>query len=157
MGVMLARGNSNNRCGRLDDKKGGEEMDGQMTIYDFLSKPEPKPKEIGASCEGCKYKIWLHKGGRGEQSCDRYGGCEYTPRGWTYNRDGTKTEAFSWMKSERCETCRYWDIFPVEQQPPAGWGVKGQCNYYHDPEMITNGYWVVNSMSYCQDYEEVQA
>lgn len=128
-------------------------MDGQMTIYDFLSKPEPKAKEIGAKCEGCRYKVFLHNGGYGKQSCDRYDGCEYTPRGMTYDRDGTQYEAPRWMKAERCETCKHWEIFPMELQPPAGWGVKGQCNYYHDEEMMQNGYWKTGQSSYCNDYE----
>ena len=127
-------------------------MDGQMTIYDFI--PEPEPKVIGENCNGCKHMVWLHSGGYGERACERYGGCEYTPRGFTYDRDGSQYEAPRCMKSERCETCKHWEIFPVELQPPAGWGVKGQCNCYHEEEMMKNGYWTTTSTSYCQDYKE---
>ena len=130
-------------------------MDGQMSIFDFIPKDEPKPKEIGSKCAGCKHKIYLHNGGRGVQSCEKYGECEYEPRGWTYRRDGTLTEAPRWMQKERCETCKYWEIFAMELQPPDGWGVKGQCNCYHDAEMMKKGYWITTQTSYCQDYEEV--
>ncbi len=49
-----------------------------MTIFDFIS--EQKPKKIGPNCEGCQYKIFLHKGGQSRQSCSRYDGCEYKPK-----------------------------------------------------------------------------
>ena len=130
-----------------------DDIDGQMNIFDFIPKTESKPKEIGAKCSGCKYKIYLHNGGHGRQSCEKAGDCEYTPRGWTYDRDGTLHEAPRWMKAERCETCRFWEILPIEVQPPDGWGVKGQCNCYHDGCM-DKGYWTTNQTSYCQDYEE---
>ena len=127
-------------------------MDGQMTIFDYIT--EPKPKEIGAKCEGCRHKVYLHNGAYTRQACQRYGGCEFSPRDdKTYRRDGTLTDAPDWMKAERCETCRYWEIFAEELQPPDGWGVKGQCNCYHDPETMKNGYWKTGQSSYCQDYE----
>ena len=74
----------------------------------------------------------------------------------TYNRKGELTEAMDWIKEkpERCELCKYWKILPVEEQPPAGWGVKGQCNCCHAPEMMKNGYWKTGKTSYCQDFKE---
>lgn len=72
----------------------------------------------------------------------------------TYRRDGSLHPAPEWMKKERCENCMWWDIFPKENQPPDGWGIKGQCNCYHDPETMKNGYWVVNQTSYCNDFKE---
>lgn len=71
----------------------------------------------------------------------------------THDRNGRLSEAPEWMDAKRCETCRHWQILPVDDQPPYGWGVKGQCNYSHEPEMMRNGYWIVGSNSYCNDYE----
>lgn len=71
----------------------------------------------------------------------------------THDQNGRLRLAPEWMKRERCETCRYWEMFATEHQPPAGWGVKGQCNCSHEPEMMRNGYWETNQTSYCQDYE----
>ena len=79
----------------------------------------------------------------------------------TYNRNGQLEElpdCINWnLRPERCETCKYWQILPVEEQPPAGWTVKGQCNCSHSPEMMKNGYWKTGSTSYCQDYKELNA
>ena len=71
----------------------------------------------------------------------------------TYDRYGRPYETPDWMDRERCETCKYWERYPVEEQPPAGWGVYGQCNCTHEPEMMKNGYWKVSKTSYCCDYE----
>ena len=71
----------------------------------------------------------------------------------SYDRYGRAYEAPAWMDRERCENCKYWERFPVELQPPAGWGVFGQCNCIHEPEMMKNGYWRVGKTSYCNDYE----
>ena len=71
----------------------------------------------------------------------------------TYDRNGSQHPAPDWMDRERCENCRYWSIYPVEEQPPAGWSVVGQCNKSHEPEMMKNGYWKVGKTSYCQEYE----
>ena len=73
----------------------------------------------------------------------------------THRRDGSLRPASSWMNKDRCENCKYWEIFPVDQQPPSGWGVKGQCNCSHEPDMMKNGYWTVSSTSYCQDYRRI--
>ena len=62
-------------------------MDGQMDIFDYIPK---EPKRVGANCTGCKYKVWLHKGGSGVQSCDYYDGCRYTPK-------------------QTCGNCRYYE------------------------------------------------
>lgn len=72
--------------------------------------------------------------------------------GFSRDRNGRLYEAPEWMAKERCENCRYWQILPAEEQPPAGWGVKGQCNCIHEPEMMKNGYWIVNKTSYCNDF-----
>lgn len=71
----------------------------------------------------------------------------------TRERNGKLYEAPSWMRKERCENCKYWEILPVSEQPPEGWGVKGQCNCSHEPETMKNGYWKTSKTSYCQDYE----
>lgn len=71
---------------------------------------------------------------------------------FTYDRDGNLDPAPDWMRSDRCETCRWWEILPVEDQPPAGWGVKGQCNCTHEAFMMTKGYWKTGKTSYCCDY-----
>lgn len=73
--------------------------------------------------------------------------------GQTHDRRGKVHQAPEWMDEERCENCKYWEILPVELQPPDGWGVKGQCNCVHEPEMMKNGYWQVGKTSCCQDYK----
>lgn len=73
--------------------------------------------------------------------------------GQTVDRYGRLREAPDWMDPKRCETCKYWSRYPVEEQPPAGWGVYGQCDYYHEPEMMKNGYWKVSKTSCCCDYK----
>lgn len=71
---------------------------------------------------------------------------------YTYDRNGDLKASVYPFNKERCETCKYWEILPVEEQPPAGWGVKGQCNCVHEPKMMTKGYWKTGKTSYCQDY-----
>ena len=73
----------------------------------------------------------------------------------THRRNGSTTQAPYWMPKERCENCQFWEMLPTEQQPPDGWGVKGQCNYSHEPETMQNGYWTTSKTSYCQDYKGV--
>ena len=68
----------------------------------------------------------------------------------TYDRTGQKTEAPKWMKRERCENCKYWELLPVEEQSPWGWGVKGQCNLYHEGQKC---YQTPSSISYCQEFK----
>lgn len=68
------------------------------------------------------------------------------------DRYGRIYKAPEWMDRERCENCKYWEMLQVEEQPPAGWGVKGQCNCTHEPEMMKNGYWIVSKTSYCNDF-----
>ena len=72
--------------------------------------------------------------------------------GLSHDRYGREYEAPDWMDVERCENCKWWQILPPEEQPPAGWGVKGQCNCYHEPEMMKNGYWKTSKTDYCQDF-----
>lgn len=73
-------------------------------------------------------------------------------KGISHDRYGREYKAPDWMDVERCENCKWWQILPPEEQPPAGWGVKGQCNCYHEPEMMKNGYWKVSKTSSCQDF-----
>lgn len=73
----------------------------------------------------------------------------------TYERDGSTYEAPEWMDDERCETCKYWELLPKDEQPPAGWGVKGQCNFLHtnwDGTRQTE-YQNTGKTSYCQEWE----
>lgn len=72
---------------------------------------------------------------------------------FTFDRYGKKSPARSWMKRERCENCKYWELLPIAEQPPAGWGVMGQCNCIHEPKMMKSGYWKVGKTSYCNDFE----
>lgn len=71
----------------------------------------------------------------------------------THDRNGKLYQAPEWMPRQRCETCRFWEILPAGEQPPNGWGVKGQCNRSHAPEMMAGGYWKTGKTSYCQEYE----
>ncbi len=75
---------------------------------------------------------------------------QYTARIW-YERDGKKRTAPEWANDERCGTCKHWDLLPKEEQPPCGWGVKGQCNVIHAPEQ--KRYEITSQSSYCCDYE----
>ena len=75
-------------------------------------------------------------------------------KGTSHDRYGREYKAPTWMDVERCENCKWWQILPPEEQPPAGWGVKGQCNCYHEPEMMKNGYWKTSKTSSCQDFAE---
>lgn len=68
-----------------------------------------------------------------------------------YNRDGTTTDAPKGTSIRRCGNCMHWELLPVEEQPPAGWGVKGQCNVIHDPKQTT--YEQTSQTSYCQLFE----
>ena len=71
----------------------------------------------------------------------------------THDRGGNLKPAPEWMRKERCENCKYWEIFQEELQPPDGWGVIGQCNCSHEPQMMRNGYWKTGRTGYCQDYQ----
>lgn len=70
----------------------------------------------------------------------------------SHDRYGREYKAPQWMNRERCENYKWWERLPVEEQPPAGWGVNGQCNCTHEPEMMKNGYWIVGKTSYCNDF-----
>jgi hypothetical protein len=67
----------------------------------------------------------------------------------TYDRHGRQSEAPSWMNRERCENCKWWELLLVEEQPPDGWGVKGQCNLFRDGQ---THYEQPCSTSYCDDF-----
>lgn len=63
-------------------------MEGQMTIFDYIEKPK---KEIGPKCFNCRYQVWLHKGGRGIQSCDLYGDCGFRWENHTSDANACKS------------------------------------------------------------------
>lgn len=67
----------------------------------------------------------------------------------TYDRHGRQSEAPSWMNRERCENCKWWELLPVEEQPPDGWGVTGQCNIFREGQ---THYEQPCSTSYCDDF-----
>lgn len=75
-------------------------------------------------------------------------------KGISHDRYGREYKAPTWMDAKRCETCKFWELLPVADQPPSGWGVMGQCNCYHEPEMMKNGYWKTSKTSCCMDYKE---
>lgn len=70
---------------------------------------------------------------------------------YTYDRNGKKFDVQGWMRKERCENCRMWCRLPVEEQPPAGWGVYGTCSFIHDPKQ--KGYQRTGKGSYCMNFE----
>lgn len=69
----------------------------------------------------------------------------------TYDRDGRQYPAREWMMRDRCELCKHWERFPVADQPPAGWGVYGQCDAIHDPAQV--GYIKTDKTDLCDMYE----
>ena len=69
----------------------------------------------------------------------------------TYDRYGRPHKTPAWMDKPRCETCKHWDRLPVDDQPPDGWGVKGQCDVIHDASQI--GYINTDGCSWCCRYE----
>ena len=71
-------------------------------------------------------------------------------KGLTYDRRGRKHEAPEWMKKDRCEMCRHWELLPTEEQPPDGWGVKGQCNFLREGQ---KKYENTNTSSWCQEFK----
>lgn len=75
-------------------------------------------------------------------------------KGISHDRYGREYKAPTWMDAKRCETCKFWELLPVADQPPSGWGVMGQCNCYHEPEMMKNGYLKTSKTSCCMDYKE---
>lgn len=79
---------------------------------------------------------------------------EYTS-GLTHDRNGQTYKAPAWMDARRCENCKHWQMLPTEEQPPAGWGVKGQCNCVHEPETMKQGYWITGKISYCDDFQQL--
>lgn len=69
---------------------------------------------------------------------------------YTVDRYGHKSEARPWMHRERCENCVYWYMIPTADQPPAGWGVMGQCDLLREGQ---KGYEIVSKTSYCQEFK----
>lgn len=69
----------------------------------------------------------------------------------TYDRYGRPYQTPEWMDRDRCELCRHWTRLPEEDQPPAGWGVKGQCDVIFDTKQ--SGYFKMSKTSYCGRYD----
>lgn len=69
---------------------------------------------------------------------------------YTVDKYGRRSIAQTWMNRERCENCKYWELLPVDDQPPDGWGVKGQCNLFREGQKT---YEVTNKTDYCQNYK----
>ena len=69
----------------------------------------------------------------------------------TFTRNGREYEAPAWMRPDRCENCKYWERLSVEDQPPEGWGVLGQCGILHSPKQV--GYQNTSKSSYCDLFE----
>lgn len=69
----------------------------------------------------------------------------------TYDRWGRQYPTPAWMDRERCELCGHWERLPVDDQPPSGWGVMGQCDAIHHPEQ--KGYIRCSKSDYCDMYE----
>jgi len=70
---------------------------------------------------------------------------------YTHERDGKRREAPKWANPERCGTCKNWHLLPVDEQPPCGWGVKGQCQIIYFPNQL--GYQNTGELSYCDRFE----
>ena len=68
-----------------------------------------------------------------------------------HDRYGRKKPCREWMRSERCGTCKHWQMLPTDEQPPCGWGVKGICQTIHDPRQ--EGYHNTDELSYCDLFE----
>jgi len=65
----------------------------------------------------------------------------------SFNRDGSKRTAPSWVQEKRCENCKYWVLLPECDQPAAGWGVKGVCTSHRG-----QGKYKTDGFSYCDDH-----
>lgn len=68
-----------------------------------------------------------------------------------HDRYGRKIECRPWIHPERCGTCKNWQMLPTEEQPPDGWGVKGQCQIIYFPNQ--KGYQNTGELSYCDRFE----
>lgn len=73
----------------------------------------------------------------------------------SYDRRGRTRETPKWVDAERCNNCVYWDLDPVDDQPPDGWGVKGLCQFIHEGQR--GGYQHTGQWSYCQDWRSKYA
>ena len=66
-----------------------------------------------------------------------------------YDRKGKLVEVPEWVNEKRCGNCIYWQRWSKDEQPPAGWGVKGTCGNYRGP-----GHYNTAQTSYCQEWKE---
>ena len=66
-----------------------------------------------------------------------------------YDRDGRLLEVPEWVDDKRCGNCAYWQRWSKDEQPPAGWGVKGTCGNHRG-----QGNYEVSQTSYCQEWQE---
>ena len=69
-----------------------------------------------------------------------------------YDRNGKIRETPEWVNEKRCGNCIYWQRWSKDEQPPAGWGVKGTCGNYRGP-----GHYDTAQTSYCQEWHEKPA
>ena len=66
-----------------------------------------------------------------------------------YDRNGRLLEVPEWVDDKRCGNCAYWQRWSRDEQPPAGWGVKGTCGNHRG-----QGNYEVSQTSYCQEWRE---
>lgn len=52
---------------------------------------------------------------------------EYLTDTTWYNRDGSIRDCPKWAREDRCGCCSKWQLLPLDEQPPEGWGVHGLC------------------------------
>ena len=69
-----------------------------------------------------------------------------------FDRDGHITTAPEWANEQRCGNCIYWQRLTKDEQPPAGWGVKGACGSYRG-----KGQFMTSQTSYCQEWHKKPA
>jgi hypothetical protein len=70
-----------------------------------------------------------------------------TDNAW-FNRDGTMTIAPKWVRGDRCGNCDKWQILPIEEQPPDGWGVMGLCGSH-----MSKNKQKTSQSSFCQEFK----
>jgi len=73
----------------------------------------------------------------------------------SYDRKGRTTETPSWVPTKRCNNCIHWEMDPVSDQPPDGWGVNGLCQFIHEGQQ--GGYQHTDQWSKCQDWRSKYA
>ena len=69
-----------------------------------------------------------------------------------YDRNGRIREIPEWVNEKRCGNCIYWQMLSKDEQPPAGWAVRGACGSY-----MSKGQFTTSQLSYCQEWHEKPA